>query len=155
MVVMGEKLWWVPWATQPGWEVAIFLKTYSEKTLDAHARSIVVLTGGMLTGIYFLHLLYAIYFSVTTNRWKGKNVNFVPPGDVNPRPHPLKTRLTWGQWLSCGSSCVSIMQLATTAHPGHGDLGMYCVLLLKMRIHSRNIYSTVCVASNAWPPLGR
>jgi hypothetical protein len=30
--------------------------------LDAHIRTIVVLTGGKLAGIYFLHLLFAIYF---------------------------------------------------------------------------------------------
>jgi hypothetical protein len=30
--------------------------------LDAHIRTIVVLTGGKLTGIYFLYLLSAIYF---------------------------------------------------------------------------------------------
>jgi hypothetical protein len=36
---------------------AIFLKTYGEGTLDAHIRTIVVLTCGKLTGIYFLHLL--------------------------------------------------------------------------------------------------
>jgi hypothetical protein len=35
--------------------------------LDAHMRTIVVLTVGKLTGIYFLYLLYAIYFSVTTH----------------------------------------------------------------------------------------
>jgi hypothetical protein len=37
------------------------------KHLDAHIRTIIVLTGGKLTGIYFLHLLYAIYYSVTTH----------------------------------------------------------------------------------------
>jgi hypothetical protein len=30
--------------------------------LDAHIRTIVVLTGGKLTWIYFLPLLYVIYF---------------------------------------------------------------------------------------------
>jgi hypothetical protein len=34
-----------------------FLKSTVRKHLDAHIRTIVVLTGGMLTGIYFLYLL--------------------------------------------------------------------------------------------------
>jgi hypothetical protein len=32
--------------------------------LDAHIRTIVVLTGDKLTGIYFLHLISIIYFSI-------------------------------------------------------------------------------------------
>jgi hypothetical protein len=44
----------------------LFLKTYGEETLDAYIRTIVVLTGGKLTEIYFLHLL-----SVTTHRRQG------------------------------------------------------------------------------------
>jgi hypothetical protein len=49
--------------------------------LDAHIRIILVLIGGKLTRIYFLHLL-----SVTTHRREGKKVNILPPGDVNPGP---------------------------------------------------------------------
>jgi hypothetical protein len=30
--------------------------------LDAHIRTIIVITGAMLTGIYLLYLFYAIYF---------------------------------------------------------------------------------------------
>jgi hypothetical protein len=32
----------------------IFSKTYCEDSLDAHIRTLVILTGGKLTGIYFL-----------------------------------------------------------------------------------------------------
>jgi hypothetical protein len=46
-------------------------------------RTIVVLTGGKLTGIYLLYLLYAIYFSVTTHLRQGKKVSILVPGDVN------------------------------------------------------------------------
>jgi hypothetical protein len=35
----------------------IFSKIYGDDTLDAHIRTIVVLTGGKLTEIYLLHLL--------------------------------------------------------------------------------------------------
>jgi hypothetical protein len=55
----------------------LFLKIAVRIHLDAHIRTIVVLTGGKLTGIYFLHLLYAIYFL-------GKKLSILPPGDVNP-----------------------------------------------------------------------
>jgi uncharacterized circularly permuted ATP-grasp superfamily protein len=35
--------------------------------LDAHISTIVVLTCGKLTEIYFLHLFYATYYSITTH----------------------------------------------------------------------------------------
>jgi hypothetical protein len=49
--------------------------------LDAHIRTIVVVTGGKIIGIYFQHLLF-----VTTHRRQGKKVNILPLGDVNPGP---------------------------------------------------------------------
>jgi hypothetical protein len=49
--------------------------------LDAHIRTIVVLTGGKLIGIYFPHLL-----SVTMHRRQGKKVSILPRGDVNLGP---------------------------------------------------------------------
>jgi hypothetical protein len=54
--------------------------------LDAHIRSIVVLTGGKLIGIYLLYLLYVIYFSITTHLCQGKKVSILMPGDVNSGP---------------------------------------------------------------------
>jgi hypothetical protein len=56
--------------------------------LDVHIRTIVVLTGGKLTGIYFVPLLYAIYYSVMTHLQQGKKVSILPPGDMNPNPSP-------------------------------------------------------------------
>jgi hypothetical protein len=53
---------------------------------NAHIRTIVVLTGGKLTGIYFLYLLFAIYFSVTTHLRQGKKVSILMPGDVDSSP---------------------------------------------------------------------
>jgi hypothetical protein len=61
--------------------------------LDAYIRTIVVLTCGKLTRIYFLHLLSTIYFSVTTRQQKGKKVSILPPGDVNPGPIPSRRGL--------------------------------------------------------------
>jgi hypothetical protein len=100
-----------------------FWKPTVRKCLDAHRRIIVVLTCGKLTEIYFMHLLYSIYYSVMTHLRQGM---YPPAGWCEFRTHPLKTRLAWGQSLSCGMGCVSIMQLATTTHLVCGDLGMSC-----------------------------
>jgi hypothetical protein len=64
----------------------LFLKTSVRIRLDAHIRTIVVLTGGKLTGIYILYLLSAIYFSVMTHIRQVKKVGILPPGEVNPGP---------------------------------------------------------------------
>jgi hypothetical protein len=122
--------------------------------LDAHIRTIVVLTVGKLTAIYFLHLLYAIYYFVTMHLWQGQKVSILLSGDVNPEPIPLKMRLAWGQSLSCGRGCVFVVWLATTAHPEHGDLEMSCGIFLKTWIHSFNICSVVHTTLNAWASLG-
>jgi hypothetical protein len=71
----------------------LFLKTTVIIRLDANLRIILVLTGGKLTGFYFLYLLYAIYYSVTTHLQKGKKVSFLPPGDVNTGPVPSRRGL--------------------------------------------------------------
>jgi hypothetical protein len=55
--------------------------------------TIVPLTGGKLTVIYFLHLLYAIYYSITMHRRQRKKVSILPRGDVNPGPVPLRRGL--------------------------------------------------------------
>jgi hypothetical protein len=64
--------------------MVLFSKTLVRIRLDAHIRTIVVLTGGKLTGIYLLYLLF-----VTTHLRQGKKVSVIPPdplsqGDVNP-----------------------------------------------------------------------
>jgi hypothetical protein len=66
----------------------LFLKTTVRICLDARIRTIVILTGGKLTGIYFLHLL-----SVTTYRRQGRKVSIIPPGDVNPGLVPSRRGL--------------------------------------------------------------
>jgi hypothetical protein len=42
--------------------MVLFLKTAVRRHLDAHIRTIVVLSGGKLIGIYFLYLLSTITF---------------------------------------------------------------------------------------------
>jgi hypothetical protein len=59
--------------------MTLFLKTAVRIRLDAHIWTIVVLTCGKLTRIYFPYLL-----SITTHRRQGKKVSILSPGDVNP-----------------------------------------------------------------------
>jgi hypothetical protein len=66
----------------------IFLKTYSEDMLRCSYKDLLVSKGGKLTGFYFLHLLYLIYY--LTHLLKGKKVSFLPLGDVNPGPGPSR-----------------------------------------------------------------
>jgi hypothetical protein len=78
------------------------------KRLDAHIRTIVVLTGGKLTGFYFLHLLYAIYYSVTMHLRKGKKVSFLPLDDVNLGPVPsIRALLEDRTYCEVGVACLS------------------------------------------------
>jgi hypothetical protein len=63
-----------------------FQKPTVRKRLDAHIRTIIILTGGKLTGFYFLYLLNAIYFSVMMHLRSGKKVSILLSGDVNLRP---------------------------------------------------------------------
>jgi hypothetical protein len=53
---------------------------------NARIRTIVVLTGGKLIGIYFMYLLFVIYLSVTTHLRQGKKVSILVPGDVDSGP---------------------------------------------------------------------
>jgi hypothetical protein len=121
--------------------------------LDAHIRTTVVLTGGKLTEIYFLHLLYSIYYSVMMHLQQGKEVSILPPGDVN--PGSVSSR-----WVLLGDSpyravrTVSVVRLVTTTHLGRGDLGVSCGHLCKIWIHSCNICSVVHETLNTWAPLG-
>jgi hypothetical protein len=50
---------------------------------NARIRTIVVLTGGKLIGIYFLYLFSANYFSVMTHLRQGKKVSILVPGDMD------------------------------------------------------------------------
>jgi hypothetical protein len=61
--------------------------------LEVHIRVVVVLTGVKLTVIYFLHLLYIFYYSVTTHIRKGKKVSILPLGDVSLGSIPSKRGL--------------------------------------------------------------
>jgi hypothetical protein len=67
------------------------VRSYFQKStmgirLDAHTRTIIVLTIGKLTGFYFLPILYAIYISVTTHLRQGKKVSILLPTNVNLGP---------------------------------------------------------------------
>jgi hypothetical protein len=76
--------------------------------LDAHIRTIVALTCGKLTRIYFLCLLYTIYYSVTTHLHPGKKVNILPLGDMNPGLIPSRRGLLEDSpYRVVGAACLS------------------------------------------------
>jgi hypothetical protein len=86
----------------------LFLKTTMRILLDVHIRTIVVLTGGKLTGFYFLPLVYVIYYSTTTHLRQGKKVSILPLGDVNPGPVPSRRGLLEDSpYLTIGVACLS------------------------------------------------
>jgi hypothetical protein len=57
--------------------------TLTRIRFNARIRTIVVLTGGKLTRIYFLYLLSAIFFSVTMHLRQGKKVTILMLDDVD------------------------------------------------------------------------
>jgi hypothetical protein len=89
--------------------------------LDTHIRTIVVLTGGKLTGIYFLHLL-----SVTTHRRQGKKVSILSPGDVNSGPIPSRRGLLEDHLHRAVGAAVHRATSHDRAPRACGDLGMSC-----------------------------
>jgi hypothetical protein len=95
--------------------------------LDAHIRTIVVLTGGKLTGIYFLHLL-----SVTTHRRQGKKVSILSLGDVNSRPLPSRQGLLENSPYRIVGAAVRHAMSHDRAPRACGDLGMSYGDLRKM-----------------------
>jgi hypothetical protein len=60
------------------------------KCLDAHIRTILVLIGDKLIGIYFLLLLSTIYFPIVMHIRQGKKVSILPSGDVIAGPIPSR-----------------------------------------------------------------
>jgi hypothetical protein len=76
--------------------------------LGEHIRIIVALTGGKLTGFYFLPLLYAIYYPVTTHLRQCKKVSILPPGDVNLGPVSSRRGLLEDSpYHAVGAACLS------------------------------------------------
>jgi hypothetical protein len=52
--------------------------------------TIILLTGGKLTGFYFLPLFHVIYYSLMLHLRKSKKVSILSSGDVNPEPVPSR-----------------------------------------------------------------
>jgi hypothetical protein len=125
-----------------------FWKPTMRICLDAHIRTIIVLTCGKLTIIYFPHLL-----SVTTHRRQGKNVSILQTGDVNPRPIPSR----WGLLEDSPYCAIGVAVRRVTSHnrapKASGDLGVSCGDLHKAWIRSCNVCSDVHAVLNAWAPL--
>jgi hypothetical protein len=132
----------------PHWR-PYFQKSMVRIRLDAHIRTIVVLTGGKLTRIYFSYLL-----SVTMHQWQGKKVSILSPGDVNLGPIPSR----WGLLEDNPYRVVGVAVCRVTSHDraprACGDLRVSCGDLHKAWIRSCNVCSTVHAALNVWAPLG-
>jgi hypothetical protein len=126
-----------------------FWKSTVRICLNAHIRTIVVLTSGKLIGIYFLYLL-----SVTMHRWQGKKVSIFPLGDVNPGPVPLRWCLLEDSPYHAVGAAVHHAISHDRAPRVCGDLGMSCGHLRKTWICFCNVCSAVHAALNAWAPLG-
>jgi hypothetical protein len=94
--------------------------------LDAHTRTIVILTGGELIGIYFSHLL-----SVTTHGRQGKKVSILLPGDVNPRPVPSRRGLLEDDPYRAVGAAIHRVTSHDCTPRACGDLGMSCGNLRK------------------------
>jgi hypothetical protein len=116
--------------------------------LDAHIRTIVVLTGGKLIEIYFPHLL-----SKTTHRRQGKKVSILPLDDVNLGPIPSR----WGLLEDSPHRAVGAAVHCVTSHDRASracrDLGMSRGNLCKAWIRSGEVSSVVHATLNTWAPL--
>jgi hypothetical protein len=132
----------------PHWR-PYFQKPMVRIRLNAHIRTIVVLTGGKLTVIYFPHLL-----SVMTHQWEGKKVSILQSGDVNPGPIPSRWGLLQDSPYRVVGAAVHHVTSRDRAPMECGDLGMSCGDLRKAWIHSCNVCSAVHATLNAWAPLG-
>jgi hypothetical protein len=89
--------------------------------LDAHIRTIVLLTGGDLAGIYFPHLL-----SVMTHRRHSKMVSILSPSDVNPGPVPSRRGLLEDSPYHAVGATVHYATSHDRAPRVCGYLGMSC-----------------------------
>jgi hypothetical protein len=65
---------------------AIFLKTYSEDTLQCPYKDYSSLNRWQANRDLLLYLLSVIYFSVTMHLRQGKKVSILVPGDVDSGP---------------------------------------------------------------------
>jgi hypothetical protein len=111
---------------------------------NAHIRTILVLTGGKLTGIYFLYLLSAIYFSIKYPhaRWCGFH------------PCCLKARFAWGNPYHAVGADVHHATSHDRIPRASRDLGMSCRYFHKTWIRLYDICSVVHTTLNVWAPLG-
>jgi hypothetical protein len=120
----------------------LFPKTVVRIHLDAHIRTIVVLIGGKLTGIYFLQ------------RRTYAKVSILPLGDVNPRP-------VLSRWDLLEDSLYHMVGATVCCAMSHdytprlcGDLGISCGHFRKTWMRSCNVCSVVHWALTAWVLIG-
>jgi hypothetical protein len=100
-----------------------FQKPTARTRFNARIRTIVVLTGDKLTGIYFLYLLSEIYFIVMKHLCQGK---YPRAGWCGFRPCCLKVRFAWGgPYCAVGVDVRCVMSHDRVPRASR-DLGMSC-----------------------------
>jgi hypothetical protein len=112
----------------------LFSKTVVRIRLDAHIKTMVVLTDGKLIGIYLLYLLSTIYFSVMTHLRQGKKVSIIVSGDVNSGPIASRRGLLEAvpivQW-----GLTSVVRRVTTAYLGRVET-QECLVALPQDVNT-------------------
>jgi hypothetical protein len=126
-----------------------FWKSTVSICFNAHIRTIIVLTGDKLTGIYFLQFTFCN--DTPMPRQEGKSH---PAGWCESRTRPLKTRLL----EDSPYRAIEIVVHHVTSHDRvprvSRDLGLSCGHFRKTWIRSFDICSVVHTALNVWAPLG-
>jgi hypothetical protein len=89
--------------------------------IDANIRTVVVLIGGKLVGIYFPHL-----FSIMTHQRQGKKIIILPPGDVDLGPVPSRRGLLEDSPYRAVGAAVRRATSHDRAPRACGDLGVSC-----------------------------
>jgi hypothetical protein len=125
-----------------------FWKSMVRIRFNVCIRTIIVLTGGKLTGIYFLQFTFCNDGPMPT--YEGK---YPRAGWYEFRTHCLKVRFAWGSPYRA----VGVDVRRATSHDrvsrASRDLRMSCGHFHKTWICSCDICSAVHVALNAWAPL--
>jgi hypothetical protein len=128
---------------------AIFSKTYGENTLQCRIKTIVVLTGGKLTWIYFLQFTFCNNAPMPRQEGKYPHAEWYEFW-----PCCLKVRFGWGSPYHAVGADVHRAMSHDRVIRASRDLRMSCGNFHKTWICSCDICSAVHAALNTWAPLG-
>jgi hypothetical protein len=126
-----------------------FQKTVVRIHVNAHIRTIVVLAGGKLWGIYFLPLTFCNNTPTPTQEGK-----YPPAGWCESRTRCPKARYAWGSPCRAIGDAVDRAMSHDRIPRASRDLRMSCGHFCKTWIRSYDVCSAIHAALNAWAPLG-